>query len=200
MTWDRPTEDDDLDAISIRIHANALLLSLSDVTIQCLMEMALQFVEYSRFMRHRRHRPQEGILENPTIWWRHAGGCVIREIGKVCSMRRYVSQLSHRRTLRQQYHQLYRRYRKLKRWSWILVPLFGTEKSALHALRAAEQCLSTLEVAEFRWWSWTQYKQQTARKFPFDNVKTRLIEIYNLLSAEAAVADAAEKWKIDTHD
>lgn len=169
---------------------------MSNESIRCFMEMALQFMEYSNFMRHRCHRPKESVIENPAGWWRHAGSSVVHEIGRVCSMRRYIPHVSERRSVRQRYDALYRKYHRLKKWSWLMVPFFGTQKSVLSALGALEGQLSTVEVAEFRWWSWTQSQKRSCKAFPYDDVKKKLIEIYNVLSADS-VSEAIEQCNTD---
>lgn len=196
MIWKRSSEDHAFEEISIKIHANALLLTLTDLSIQRLVDMVTQFVEYSQFMRHRCHRPQEGVMENPAVWWRHAGVSIVHEIDRVCSLRRNIHHSLDRRSLRKQYDAAYQRYRRAKRWGWLLMP-FGTLKSALAALEALEQQLSTVEVAEFRWWSWTKWRKRRCKRFPHEEIKMKLIEIYNLLTAQAAISESATKWSLD---
>ena len=199
LIWNRSDDPEIPEQFSIKIRANALLLSLSDVTIQALLEMVLQFSEYYAFVRHRCRRPQDDVMQNPAAWWQHAGYSIVHEIGRVCSMKRHINRLGERRQVRLQYDRLYSRYRRLKRWNWRLGGLFfGMQESAYRSLQLLEQRLSTVEVAEFRWWSWAQYMKHKTSEILFDEVKLKLMEIYNLLGAEKAVSVSPLQWMIET--
>eukprot|EP00210_Caulerpa_lentillifera_P006324 g6040.t1 len=194
ITWNQSTELEASDELSIIINTNALLLTVSDDSIQCITSIAFQFLEYYTFMPYRSHRPKESIFMNPIKWWHHARDSVIHEINRLCSTRRLITDIQQRMSIRRNYEKIYRRYHSLRRWSWILVPFLGTKRAAVRALRACEENLSTLEIAEFRWWCWAMRMKQSRS----EDVRLKLIEIYNLISAEADVMQTNEKWKIRT--
>lgn len=151
IIWHHSQDVENCEELSIKIDTNALLLTFSYHSIHCITNIAFQFLEYYTFMPYRTHRPQESVFQNPIKWWHHAGNSIIHEIARVCSTRRLVTGIQQRRRIRKEYEQIYRRYRHIKGWSWLLVPFLGTKRSAIRALWACEENLSTLEIAEFRW-------------------------------------------------
>ena len=134
-------------------------------------------------------------MKNPGLWWKHVGGCIVQEIGRVCSKRRFIKRVGHRRAMRQQYDKHYQKYRQLKGWRRFLSPIFGSKRSALDELEILEENLSTVEVAEFRWWTWTHFQKKNKKKR--DSIARKLIEIYNILSVDSVVKESTKKWKFE---
>lgn len=97
-------------SLAVNVQLNALMLKMSQRSIQVISSITTSICEYYTFYNYRKLRPQVRVSGEPREWWKYALGCIEREFNHQNQLKHWHTNISSRRNVRLNYIKNYSNY------------------------------------------------------------------------------------------